>query len=860
MTGYNLIQYLKGMVRLKILHIRLTNFNSIKAAMGLNVLELDFSKIDKPIIQLYARNRCGKSVLLSCLNPFSSINYDGDERNELPSIIRGEMGEKNIVYEIDGKVYNITHTYKPTAKSHSILSSILEDGVELNPSGGVNTFNLLIEKIFGLNKYIFQFIINSTQLTSFAKATTTQRKNRLNKSLGIDIYDKIHKLSTDDYRYANKIIQSLNATKEFLVSTYGTYENLVTQLNVTKESYAKIMNDMSLIKTNSDKLSGIVASLRSQNISSELYEITRQIQAYDEIVSSVGEFSGIEYDRMVNDQIRLNSEVSDLKSQRLLLLKDIDVLYAKKEDIMKTVRNNERTKNDYDNMVKLIENLKDKINNISITVQTTASSERYRSILSHSQTINSICREVVTSLNKNHLQLFTEMIEKGIDISVYLTKESASIMDAEKEKVITSKIHQLMQTANGIFPEKGVCTEGCIYKSAYELLDAYFNSMRSDSPDKMTAFDISNMDQCYKNIQTIERLLSIDVPDELRQMFNIVEVMHNLNNGNFGIDVNYITMLMEEAAKAEQRNLLIKQLSDAETTLSSMQINNDCMDYDTTVRKIDEEINSIKNKCDELNVVINEKTELIDSLDNKRMKLSSIQNVNIKDLRKRLTKLESLNEQLTSSSNQLTENERAYASLQSQEEYIRKNLDKLTHDNTQFINTEHEIAKQLESDTIYKIISEATSSTKGKPVEAIRDTVESALTLTNRLLNVMYDSELEMLSPVINETSFSLPFRVGSNVNADIRYGSQSEQALLSLALSMSLASFLTGYNIFLIDEIDAYLDAVVAELFIMMLSEIMSICKIEQIFLISHHVTMDRCPQYVYGLNLLEEIERQRD
>ena len=95
---------------MKILHIRLVNFSSIKAAMGLNCLELDFSDIDKPIIQLYARNRCGKSVLLSNLNPFSSINYDGDERNDLPSILRGEAGEKNIVYEINGKIYNITHT------------------------------------------------------------------------------------------------------------------------------------------------------------------------------------------------------------------------------------------------------------------------------------------------------------------------------------------------------------------------------------------------------------------------------------------------------------------------------------------------------------------------------------------------------------------------------------------------------------------------------------------------------------------------------------------------------------------------------------------------------------------------------
>ena len=186
---------------MKIVYIRLENFIGVYAAMKRKSIELSFDKIDKPIIQIYGPNRSGKSVLEQQLHPFSTINLNGDERSDLPLILKGEVGIKNIVYEVDGKVYNILHTYKPTGSSHSVSSSIMEDGVELNPSGGVGTFLTVLERVMGINKYIFQFVINGTQLTSFANLSNTQRKNIINKAMGIDIYDKIHKMSTDDYRY-----------------------------------------------------------------------------------------------------------------------------------------------------------------------------------------------------------------------------------------------------------------------------------------------------------------------------------------------------------------------------------------------------------------------------------------------------------------------------------------------------------------------------------------------------------------------------------------------------------------------------------------------------------------------------------
>ena len=87
------------------------------------------------------------------------------------------------------------------------------------------------------------------------------------------------------------------------------------------------------------------------------------------------------------------------------------------------------------------------------------------------------------------------------------------------------------------------------------------------------------------------------------------------------------------------------------------------------------------------------------------------------------------------------------------------------------------------NDSIYKAIAESTSSTKGKPVIAIRDTVTRALNMTNQLLHVMYEDEIKMLRPIIDETQFTLPFRCGFNESSDIRYGSQSESTLLSLVL-----------------------------------------------------------------------------
>ena len=841
---------------MRITYIRLVNFVGVYAAMGLKEISFSFDKIDKPIIQLYGKNRCGKTVLIQQLHPFSSINLSGDERNDLSLILPGENGIKEISYEVNGKVYFITHLYRATNKNHTITSSIKCDGVELNENGGVNTFNNIIENLFGINKYRFQFIINGTQLTSFGNMNSSQRKTLLNKALGVDIYDKIHKLATDDYRYTNKLIASLSNTQEYLLKTYGSYESLCERLNHHK----KLVNDLSeqqqTIRSQMDMISGKLQTLRAQNPQQELIDIENKSNTYMNAVQVFGsDINSDLYDSLVNQQITLNQQLSELKSRFQIIIHDIDDSYSKKHDIESMVIKHRQTVNDIHNMELMCDDLKNKINSFSIIENVTTPSSYLRNMISMAQAINSICNEIVSSLSHDHLILFTEMIHNNIDISAFIIQEGSILMDSEKEKTTMSRIQSMLFSIDGDEPEACV-NDRCLYRKAYDTLKKYFKSYQNAN-GKFTQYDIEMIDHAYKNLCSINRMLVVEIPNEVADLFNIHNIMDNLVGGRIGVNVDRIKFLMEEAAKVEQRIQYMKQLSDIEKSLEQMRrlVPTENIDDNkesiiaANIQKLESEKSSIQSSISSLQQSIND-------IDNKRLLLSNIKNIDINAINKRRVQLTQIMKTISESDEQYDALMQQYHDITSQLNQCVSELDALDKANSQYMKTVSEIELHSTNDEMYRIIAEATSSTKGKPVITIRDTVNRAMKLTNQLLHVMYDDEIQLLKPTIDETDFTLPFRCGINHSSDIRYGSQSENTLLSLALSLSLASSMTPYNCYLIDEIDAYLDQTAKDGFVLMLQEMMVRLNSEQMFIISHSVGADQYPDSVYTINISKRIE----
>ena len=844
---------------MRIIYIKLVNFVGVNAAMGLREVEFSFDKIDKPIIQIYGKNRCGKTVLIQQLHPFSSINLNGDERSDLSLIIPKEVGIKNIVYEVNDVVYNITHTYQPTRSGgHTISSSIQLNGEELNPSGGVTTFNNLVDKIFGINKYVFGFIINGTNLTSFANMNTTQRKNLLNKAMGIDIYDKIHKLATDDYRYTNKLITSLNNTKEYILVTYGSYEQLCMMLNNKRNEVESLTRSIEATKTRIDQLSGEISIIRNQNVHQELIEVNTSLDAYKKVIDEMGSYDPDAYEKLVDEQMTLNNSINTLKNERLMIRKDKDILYDKKNNIENTINANRRAMNDYNNMISMRDDLVNKIDSIQIETHVSASSSYYRSMISLGQVINDACTEIISCLNENHLQMFTEMICRNIDVSAFLMQEGSVLMDTEKEKSVVSRIRSMINSIQGEYPDDNDCVfSNCIYLKTHQMLETFFKSYQSTTDSQFTQYDLEQIDHANKNVQTIKRLINTEIPVELKDTFNIESIMANIANNKMGVDVSYIKHLMEEAAKSEQRSQYVSQLTDIEKSIDNMEkllIPTDNMN--DVIDNINSKIDELNQRDIEVNNEINQLTSLIDTNDRRRMMLSQVKHLNMTELNKRYTRLTNLIQKLQTSENEYNQLSVSYNNMTSQMNILNNELKTLTDAYNQYNNTIGEITKHDTMNNKYKIIAEATSSTKGKPVIAIRDTVENALSLTNRLLDIMYDGEIELLTPTIDESSFTLPFRCGSNISNDIRYGSQSESTLLSLALELSLASFLTNYNVYLIDECDGYLDKELSDSYVMMLQNMMNALNVEQCFMISHHA--DSCSKSIYVLDIAKEISNQ--
>lgn len=846
---------------MRILRIKLVNFIGVFASRGLKEVEYNFANITRPIIQLYGPNRCGKTVLLQQLHPFSSINLNGDERSDLSLILPGEIGIKEIVYEFNNDVYEIRHTYKPNTAgtNHAISSSIKVNGEEMNASGGVGTFNTIINNIFGINKYSFELIINGTQLASFASMSNVQRKNLLNKAMGIDIYDKIHKLSTEDYRYTNKLITSLNNTKEFILKTYGSYENLVTLLNEKQKEHDALDIEISTMKSNIDRLIGKINTLKNENLTYEMSECDRLINLFETVKNQLGDINDNSYDVLVDEQIKLNATISDVKNEHLMLLQSVDDLHARKHDIENTIANNQRLRNDYNNMIQLRDELNNKISNIIVESIVDDSSSYYSSMISIAKLINNMGREIMTSLNEKHLKLLSDMINKEIDVAAFIIQEGSLLMDSEKERSVISRIQSMINTMDGEFYNDTNCNHihECVYYRTYDTLMKYFKSASQTGDEtRFTQYDIEQFDHAYKNVLSIKKLISQStINPDLSYIFDIKTIISNIKDGDYGIDISTLNMLYESAVNQENKQRLLSQLDEVEKRIKLMEevvVTSD--NVDELLESINKQISSKTIKINELKSQLEEYSSLLAINDNKRMMLSEIKHVRLNDVLKKYSKLKEKNDTLIESESQYQSFVYKYNEATNRFNVIKTELKTLSDAYNQYEKTIGDINDLSKNYNMYNVIAEATSSTKGKPVLAIRDEIEHALYMTNRLLDVMFDGEIEMLSPTINETDFSLPFRSGSHSSKDIRYGSQSEACLLSLALSLALASSLTVDMVGLIDEVDAFVDGQFKDSYILMLNEIMTTLNIEQMFMISHNITPGQYENIVHVVNVVEE------
>jgi hypothetical protein len=447
--------------------------------------------------------------------------------------------------------------------------------------------------------------------------------------------------------------------------------------------------------------------------------------------------------------------------------------------------------------------------------------------------------------------MVVEMVIQHIDIPAFLIREGAVLNDGEKERSAMNRLESILSTVNGEYPE---CDNtNCIYKNTYDRLQVYFKSYQTSTDGKITIDDLENIDRCWKSIVSIKRLINGEYPDELKNTFNIDTIMMNIKSSKYGIDFNYVKTLYEDAVNNEQRRKLIEQLQSVEHNIKTIE---DVLVDDTDPSKAIEDINKkladIDARRNELLSVQHIYEAELQRNESNRKLVSQLNGVNIGEVSMKIDQLNKTINTLSQLKQLHAEHQRLYNEYLMDQQTISSELKTLQTDDMHCKQTMNELMTNKENDNECKLISDATSSTKGLPVVMIRNTLEESVKIANHLLNVIYDGSVKLNEVEISETALNIPFTHDLVVSNDIRYGSQSESTIFALVLSLALSTQLSQYNIILIDEIDAYLDHEFKDKFILMMDEVTRLLKIDQVFVISHNINTEQFSNIINRIDLI--------
>ena len=145
---------------------------------------------------------------------------------------------------------------------------------------------------------------------------------------------------------------------------------------------------------------------------------------------------------------------------------------------------------------------------------------------------------------------------------------------------------------------------------------------------------------------------------------------------------------------------------------------------------------------------------------------------------------------------------------------------------------------------IVELLKEAVSTNKGIPLIYINSYFKSLRLVANEIIKDIYENDFVLEEFVVNDKEFRIPYRTKGVSVRDIRYASQAESSVATLAISFAmLEQFAYTYNIILLDEVDGPMYKGNKERFFAALEGMLSRIHSEQAFIITQSTMFNDYP-----------------
>ena len=863
---------------MKLLKLRLENYIGIYNGMGLDNIEIDFSKCIHKVLIIKGDNGTGKSTLFKALTPLadSSINFIPDK-----------TAVKEIAYETDYHTI-LSIRYESVVKdgirrpTKCYLNRLNPDGSieNLNPSNNITTAKEVIYDILGIDDNFITLSQLSANKKGLGGLKPSERKRYVNSIISsLAAFNAIHKTITTKSTILKSIIdsyvtklnqignvsivedaikkdtialQELDNKKNGLISEIATIKAELSRLD-TSGNFLDDYKDLSMRKIILEKEIRDLPDIEEYS-EEKLIQYEKDMSKYEakeEVLSSRAK-------ELLDKESELSNSITELKIK-------LDSLYDKDlmEDLDNKIKDTKEELGKYKQFFDIFNTYKD------ITDQDYEIAkfciEKFNSSVeviyqAYSEGIRSNAIKDLKSGNKNLGTLNHESIINGLETQLEeLREEKREVEYLTSKSSYYSKIPSDCNHKNDCPFIKDIVdskTQLGNYKPLVTISTKIDSILESIESAKALAEEEYKRSNCLSEMNNIYSYL-IPIISTLRK-FPGTEYLDSKNNIYHNIEQG-LPFKFESIDRYQEYKNISTIVSTLEENLHS---------YESTREKMisaNAEIRIIQDSIDrnlaELSKVRDSKVTVlgeIESIRNSKLKIQSVLDT-IRYAKINKEKFEEVSTELSDITKKIESMEKDTVTIRELTDKLNKRVSELSA----LQNTDLPVLTKAIEENKYRLVlfdqytrdakeyndkyNEVQMIKRYTSIHGIQTVymsvfMNSILNTTNALLNLLFRGRFTLQPFVINENEFNIPCADSEGrIREDISLMSDSQLSMISMLISfVLLRNSSNRYNIIKLDEVDDNLDNMNRIQFSILIEQIMIDLGFDQCLIISHNNELD--------------------
>ena len=862
---------------MRLLRLRLENYIGIYNGMGLDHIEIDFSKCLHKVLIIKGDNGTGKSTIFKALTPLadSTINFIPDR-----------TAIKEIAYETDFQtILNIK--YESLVKdgirrpTKCYLNRLNPDGSieNLNPSNNITTAKEVIYDILGIDDNFITLSQLSANKKGLGGLKPSERKRYVNSIISsLAVFNNIHKMITTKSTVLKSIIDSY-VTKLNQIGNIAIVEDAIRKDTIAlKELDGKkngLISEIATIKAELSRLDTSGSFLDDyKNLSMRKIILEKEIRELPD-VEEYSEEKLIQYEKdmtryeaneemlssrakeILDNELNLSNSITELqvKLDSLYDKDHMDDLNSKIESTKKELESYrpffslfETYKNiseqDYETVKLVIEKFNSTIETIFQTYSETVRKESMNSLRTGKNEVTLDHNEILSGLEKQLEDLRTE--RRDVEFLNNRSKDYNKIPDDCNHKSDCPFIKDIVEAKNLLKSRQSLYSLSTKINSTLDAIESAKNLAEENMMKTQCLYEMKSI---LEYIQSMSKIIRKFPGTESLDSINTL--YHNIE---YGIRLNF-----ESVDKYQEFKNISTIVSALEDDLHSYETAKDkLISANAEIRILQEKIDSnLKNLSDIRASKVSVLAE-IEKIRKAKLDIKTVLN-SIRYAKINKEKFEEVSEELQSITSKIESMEKDTIAIKELTDRLNRRGSELSA----LQNTDLPALTKAIEENKYRIVlfeqytrdsqeygakyNEVQMIKKYTSIHGIQTVymsvfMNSILNMTNALLTLLFRGRFTLQPFIINENEFNIPCADSEGrVREDISLMSDSQLSMISMLISfVLLRNSSNRYNIIKLDEVDDNLDNMNRIQFSILIEQIMIDLGFDQCLIISHNNELD--------------------